>query len=62
MSDALNLDALASDGTDSDGGRTGDIDELRAGTDPNVADDDGGDGGGDGNGGNGGAIATATEG
>jgi hypothetical protein len=45
------LDALASDGTDSDGGGTGDIDELRAGTDPNVADDDGGDGGGDGDGG-----------
>ena len=45
------IDALASDGPDSDGGGTGDIDELLAGTDPNVADDDGGDGGDDGGGG-----------
>lgn len=44
------LDALESDGTDSDGGGVADIAELRAGTDPNVADDDGGDGGDDGGG------------
>jgi len=44
------LDTLESDGTDSDGGGVSDIDELKAGTDPNVADDDGGDGGGDGGG------------
>lgn len=43
------LDTLASDGTDSDGGGVGDVDELKAGTDPNVAADD--DGGGDGDGG-----------
>ncbi len=34
------LDALEADGTDSDGGGVGDVDELRAGTDPNIGDDD----------------------
>jgi MYXO-CTERM domain-containing protein len=40
------LDALEAEGTDSDGDGTGDIDELRAGRDPNVDDGDGGGGGG----------------
>jgi MYXO-CTERM domain-containing protein len=44
------LDALERNGTDSDGGGVGDVDELKAGTDPNVAGDDGSDGGGDGGG------------
>lgn len=44
------LDTLAADATDSDGGGVADVDELKAGTDPNVSDDDGGDGGGDGGG------------
>ena len=39
------LDALEAAGTDSDGGGVGDVDELRAGTDPNVGADDGDAGG-----------------
>jgi len=42
------LDTLAASATDSDGGGVGDIDELIAGTDPNLADDDSNDGGGGG--------------
>ncbi|MBM4280574.1 MAG: hypothetical protein FJ137_07370 [Deltaproteobacteria bacterium] len=40
------LDALEAAATDSDGDGTGDVDELRAGRDPNVDDGDGGGGGG----------------
>lgn len=44
------LDALETAGTDSDTGGVGDVDELRAGTNPNDGADDGNTGGGGGGG------------
>lgn len=58
---ALNtaIDRMATDAVDSDGDGVTDIQELRNGTDPNVADRDGGTGGGAG-GGAGGGGGTVT--